>query len=70
MRNDMNAGKVCSECGRTVTQAEYSSGETNCCHAEVIPEEDFEHQAHDGMCDLARAACRRFVDDRIRRERI
>lgn len=34
-------GAVCSECGRTVTQAEYSSGEAMCCHADVVPEEQF-----------------------------
>jgi hypothetical protein len=34
-------GAVCGECGRTVTEGEYSSGESSCCHAEVTAEEFF-----------------------------
>jgi hypothetical protein len=34
-------GAVCSECGRTVTEAEYSKGESNCCKAPVVPEEEY-----------------------------
>ena len=42
---DMDAdkpGAVCSECGRTVTHREYSSGQSSCCpDGSVIPEEHF-----------------------------
>ena len=34
-------GVVCWECGRTVTEAEYSYGETTCCKSGVVPEEDY-----------------------------
>jgi hypothetical protein len=34
-------GAVCFRCGRTVTEAEYSCGESTCCHADVIPEEEY-----------------------------
>lgn len=34
-------GTVCSKCGRTVTQAEYNSGESTCCHEGVVAEEDY-----------------------------
>lgn len=33
--NASHPGAVCSECGRTVTNGEYSIGESNCCKAEV-----------------------------------
>lgn len=40
--NDEKPGTVCSECGRTVTNNEYSSGQPNCCEkGSVIPEEQF-----------------------------
>jgi hypothetical protein len=32
-------GSVCSKCGRTVTEAEYSGGQSACCKAEVTAEE-------------------------------
>lgn len=34
-------GAVCGECGRTVTNGEYSKGESDCCKAEVKAEEEF-----------------------------
>lgn len=34
-------GTVCGECGRTMTEAEYSCGESSCCKAEVVPEEEY-----------------------------
>ena len=34
-------GAVCSECGRTVTEGEYSYGQSKCCDAEVTAEEFF-----------------------------
>ena len=33
-------GFLCSNCGRTVTENEYCSGETTCCKALVIVEEE------------------------------
>lgn len=35
------AGSVCGACGRTVSEDEYSSGESKCCKAEVVAEEFF-----------------------------
>lgn len=32
-------GSVCGKCGKTVTEAEYSSGESKCCKDEVVAEE-------------------------------
>ena len=34
-------GTVCSDCGKTVTNREYSSGVSSCCKADVVPEEDY-----------------------------
>jgi len=34
-------GAVCSDCGRTVTIVEYSCGESTCCKAEVVAEEEY-----------------------------
>lgn len=34
-------GAVCSSCGKTATVAEHSSGESSCCHAAVVAEEEF-----------------------------
>lgn len=59
-------GVVCSGCGRTVTDHEYSSGESNCCYVEVIPEEQFERfHSHDGMCNLADPKCLYYIDQQI-----
>lgn len=33
-------GCVCSECGTTITEEEYSYGESDCCSAPVAGEED------------------------------
>ena len=38
----LHNGAVCLDCGRTVTEKEYSDGETDCHHVEIIPEEDYE----------------------------
>lgn len=35
-------GAVCGECGRTVTEAEYSSGESKCCNYDVCSEEEYD----------------------------
>jgi len=37
--NPEKPGTVCSYCGRTVREREYSSGESTCCHVEVTAEE-------------------------------
>jgi hypothetical protein len=34
-------GAVCSDCGRTVTNGEYSYGGSNCCKADVVAEEEY-----------------------------
>ena len=34
-------GCVCSDCGKTVTEDEYSKGDTDCCQAMVVGEEDY-----------------------------
>jgi len=34
-------GAVCGDCGRTVTEGEYSFGGSNCCKADVVPEEEY-----------------------------
>jgi hypothetical protein len=34
-------GAVCSECGSTVSEGEYSLGESLCCTAEVIPQDEY-----------------------------
>jgi len=39
--DNLHYGAVCEECGRTVTNEEYSCGEAKCCHADVIPEESY-----------------------------
>lgn len=39
-REAQHPGAVCKECQRTVTEAEYSSGVTRCCAADVISEEE------------------------------
>jgi hypothetical protein len=41
-RSSKKYGCVCSECGRTVTVAEYSNGESVCCHKDVIAEEFYQ----------------------------
>ena len=49
--DDMKAtheGAVCELCGRTVTEAEYSSGDSDCHTAQVIAEEDFGKVDPDG----------------------
>ena len=38
-------GAVCSNCGRTVTEGEYSYGGSNCCNADVIAEEFYGKEA-------------------------
>lgn len=38
-QSPLKPGAVCSWCGRTVTEREYSSGESTCCHKEVTAEE-------------------------------
>lgn len=38
-RSKKKHGSVCSDCGRTVTEAEYSGGQSVCCDAEVCGEE-------------------------------
>lgn len=39
---DEKEGTVCSECGRTVTHGEYSSGQPTCCKGgDVIPQEEY-----------------------------
>ena len=43
-------GAVCSDCGRTVTNGEYSYGGSNCCKADVVPEEQY------GMSVMAKSA--------------
>ena len=43
---DMNAkrdGTVCGNCGKTMTNGEYSKGESNCCQYDVISEEEYEN---------------------------
>ncbi len=40
-RSPKKPGAVCAKCGRTVTEAEYSSGEPVCCGDFVIAEEDY-----------------------------
>ena len=35
-------GAVCSECGRTVTEREYSLGESECCKQDVVSEEEYQ----------------------------
>lgn len=35
-------GKVCHRCGREVTETEYSFGQTECCDAPVVSEEEFD----------------------------
>lgn len=37
----LHHGAVCSDCGRTVTNGEYSKGESNCCKKDVVPEEEY-----------------------------
>jgi hypothetical protein len=39
--SEIKPGAVCSNCGRTVTESEYSSGESVCCGKEVIAEEEY-----------------------------
>lgn len=34
-------GAVCSECGRTVTEGEYSYGGSTCCNTDVVAEEQY-----------------------------
>jgi|SRR6516164_8759644 len=41
----LRPGTVCSECGRTVKQAEFSRGEAAFCKAEVVSEEDYGKEA-------------------------
>lgn len=36
-----DAWGVCSHCGRNVTENEYTSGESTCCHSDVVGEEDY-----------------------------
>ena len=44
---DTHPGAVCSSCGRTVTEPEYSSGESKCCKADVTGEEHYESTESD-----------------------
>jgi len=37
----MHPGAVCSSCGKDMTEGEYSKGESNCCKADVVPEEQY-----------------------------
>jgi hypothetical protein len=34
-------GVVCGECGQTVSHSEYSQGQSLCCRADVVAEEDY-----------------------------
>lgn len=34
-------GVVCGDCGRTVTEGEYSYGQSSCCKKFVVPEEQY-----------------------------
>lgn len=34
-------GAVCSNCGKTVSEGEYSEGQSNCCKQDVVPEEEY-----------------------------
>jgi len=39
--NEKHWGAVCSDCGKTATNAEYDQGMTRCCNADVVPEEEY-----------------------------
>lgn len=39
-------GSVCCVCGKTVSFNEYSSGESNCCKADVCSEEEYQGAQH------------------------
>jgi ribosomal protein S6 len=42
-------GVVCANCGATVNNREYSKGETDCCGADVVPEEQYSPSIEDDM---------------------
>jgi hypothetical protein len=41
-QEELHYGAVCSHCGKTVTNREYSKGESDCCGKWVVSEEEYQ----------------------------